>query len=263
MLAAVVVTVLWRPWHDGPAYSDARGARVLEYSVDSELLGESLEQIAVLPAGGEVRPLLVLLHGRGSEPDQWLSDELFAELRRLGPTAPAVAIVAGGESYYHDRSDGPWGSYVLDEAIPAALERTGADSGRVAIGGISMGGFGALDLARIAPRRFCAVGGHSPAVWRSGGETPLGAFDDAEDFARHDLFVAAGNGEPFGRGAVWLDSGQDDPFVEATRGLARELRRAGATVQLRVWPGGHQGDYWRRHTPDYLRFYAQQLSLCA
>ena len=111
------------------------------------------------------------------------------ELERLGPRAPAVLLVDGGDhSYYHDRRDGPWGEYVFREAIPAALERLRADPDRVAIGGISMGGFGALDLARLHPGRFCAVGGHSPALWRTGGETPAGAFDDAEDFSRHDLF---------------------------------------------------------------------------
>jgi hypothetical protein len=55
-----------------------------------------------------------------------------------------LAVLAG---------EGAWGAYVLREAIPAALKRTGADPQRVAIG-ISMGGFGALDLARISPGRF-------------------------------------------------------------------------------------------------------------
>jgi len=55
-----------------------------------------------------------------------------------------------------------------------------------------MGGFGALDLARLAPSRFCAVGAHSAALWFSGGETPAGAFDDAADFERHDLIRFAG-----------------------------------------------------------------------
>src|SRR5918997_359450 len=90
-------------------------------------------------------------------------------------------------------------------AIPAGLGRLGADRRRIAIGGISMGGFGALHLA--TRRRFCAVGGHSPALWLSGGETPPGAFDDAADF---DATT------PFGRRLlareVWLDVGTGDPF---------------------------------------------------
>jgi S-formylglutathione hydrolase FrmB len=54
---------------------------------------------------------------------------------------------------------------VLDEVIPKALTVLHADPRRVAIGGISMGGFGAYDLARLDPGRFCAVGGHSAAIW--------------------------------------------------------------------------------------------------
>jgi S-formylglutathione hydrolase FrmB len=48
--------------------------------------------------------------------------------------------------------------------IPQVTRRFGTDRRRVAIGGISMGGFGAYDLARLNPGRFCAVGGHSPAL---------------------------------------------------------------------------------------------------
>ena len=71
-----------------------------------------------------------------------------------------------------------------------------------------MGGFGAYDLARLYPRRFCAVGGHSPALWRTGGETAPGAFDDADDFARHDVIGAArANPDAFGDTRLWLDAG--------------------------------------------------------
>jgi S-formylglutathione hydrolase FrmB len=75
-----------------------------------------------------------------------------------------VAFPDGAEDkYWHDRDSGAWGTYVLDEVIPQVAERLHTDD-RVAIGGISMGGFGAYDLAQQSPRRFCAVGGHSPAL---------------------------------------------------------------------------------------------------
>jgi S-formylglutathione hydrolase FrmB len=73
-------------------------------------------------------------------------------LRRMGDRAPVVLFPQGNTSWWHDREDGPWGTYVLMEAIPAALARSGADHDRVAIGGISMGGSGALDLGRLARR---------------------------------------------------------------------------------------------------------------
>jgi S-formylglutathione hydrolase FrmB len=171
-----------------------------------------------------------------------------------------VAFPDGGDSsYWHDRDGGDWGQYVVDEVIPQVAHRFGADPDRVAIGGISMGGFGAYDIARLHPDRFCAVGGHSPALWRSAGETAPGAFDDAEDFARHDVIDEHGalTGMP-----VWLDAGDVDPFRPGDEAFVAALEAAGADVTARTWPGGHDGDYWDRHWRDYLRFYARELARC-
>src|SRR3954451_17693771 len=142
---------------------DKHGASVRKFTVKSRLVGRSLHEVAVVPAGlaaGEKRPLLVFLHGRAARPGSLLSEQFFAGLARLGDRAPVVVALDGGDhSYWHDRHDGRWGSYVLREALPAAVARLPVDGTRVAIGGISMGGFGAFDLGHR--RRFCAIGGHS------------------------------------------------------------------------------------------------------
>jgi len=197
-----------------------------------------------------------LLHGRSVSPDSWLSDPFFEALHALGSSAPDVLLANGGNhSYWHDRTDGPWGSYVLHEAIPEALARSGADPRRVAIGGISMGGFGALDLARSAPHRFCAVGGHSAALWFRGADTPEGAFDDGADFARNDVIEFARGHSPY-HVPVWLDVGAEDPFRAADTALAGELRGDGARVIFHVWPGVHGTSYWHPHLRRYFRFYS-------
>jgi enterochelin esterase-like enzyme len=133
----------------------------------------------------------------------------------------------------------------------------------VAIGGVSMGGFGAYDIARLHPGRFCAVGGHSPALWVSAGQSAPGAFDDAEDFARHDVIAdARAHPEHYARTRVWLDSGDRDPFVPGIRALTTALRADGIPVSTRTWPGEHEGAYWRRHWDAYLRFYSDALATC-
>jgi len=243
---------------------DSRGAQIERFELASKLLDQPLSQTIVRPAGGsEGRPLLVFLHGRGGEPDSSLSDELFVALRDLGDRAPAIAFVNGGDhSYYHDRDDGPWGRYVIEEALPAALRHTGADPRRIAIGGVSMGGFGALDLAREHPDRFCAVGGHSPALWQTAGETPDGAFDDADDFASHDVMAAAATPDALGSEPIWLDGGDDDPFRSSTDTTAATLRASGHDVRVRHWPGGHGSDYWNARMPVYLHFYTNALARC-
>jgi S-formylglutathione hydrolase FrmB len=229
---------------------------VTRYTLHSTLVDRDLHEILVIPPGdGRGRALLVFLHGRGSRSDSNLRQPLFDALHDLGRRAPAVLLADGGDhSYWHDRRDGKWGTSVLREAIPSALSRSGADRRRVAIGGISMGGFGALDIAHLAPRRFCAVGGHSPALWFRAADTAAGAFDDADDFSRHDLIRFAQTGALY-RGRVWIDVGREDPFLEADTALARELRDRGTRVRLDVHGGGHGG--WSSRMGEYLRFYAR------
>jgi S-formylglutathione hydrolase FrmB len=242
----------------------AHGAGIERYSVRSRFVHRTLPQVAAVPraAGdGKRRPLLVFLHGRGRDGEESNANgDFFAALEQLGARAPAVVFPNGGESsYFHARANGDWARYVLDEVIPQAVRRLHADPRRVAIGGISMGGFGAYDIARLRPRSFCAVGGHSAALWRSGGESAAGAFDDAEDFARNDVIaIARARGRAaWGRARLWLDGGSADPFRAGGEALA-----AGLGITMRHWPGAHEGDYWRAHYARYLRFYADALAAC-
>jgi S-formylglutathione hydrolase FrmB len=246
----------------------------VHYTLASRLLGQKLAEIGVIPAGGGTRPLLILLHGRHDQspvswllpsktgPESMLSDQFFQGLAQLGARAPVVVFVNGGaHSYYHDRSDGPWASMVLREAIPDAVRRFGT-SGRIAIGGESMGGYGALHIASLQPSEFCAVGGHSAALWISAGQSAPGAFDNAEDYAQNDVFAAARRGA-FDRLPVWIDGGTADPFRAADSAFVALLRRHSVKVAYHVWPGAHTGSYWNSHMPAYLRFYASALANCS
>ena len=188
--------------------------------------------------------MLVLLHGYHSSPSQFLTQPFFDTLAALGTRAPEVLLLDGGaDSYWHDRGDGRWASMVLQEAIPAGRTRTHA--GRVAIGGISMGGYGAL-LLGSRDRAFCAVGAQSPALWLSPGETAPGAFDDAADYERNDVFKLR---PPH---PLWIDLGASDPFRTATLAYAR---RAGVRAHLK--PGGHDAELWTAFMPQFIRFFAR------
>jgi S-formylglutathione hydrolase FrmB len=233
-------------------------AKYVNLTLQSKLLGKPVYDVLVTPAGGgKGRPLLVFLHGYGASPSDTLSLAFLKTLRQLGDKAPVVFLPEGDVGWWHNDANGPWGTYVLKEAIPAALARSGADPHRVAIGGISMGGFGALDLGRIEPRRFCAVGGHSPAIL-TGDEISFG-FDNAADFARHDLLKIAHKKSPYDA-PVWLDVGDHDQLRPTVTAYAKELRADGADVTFHIWPGVHTGQYWDAHFADYLRFYTDACS---
>jgi enterochelin esterase-like enzyme len=229
--------------------------KIASFMLHSALLGRPLEEVLVTPAGGgKGRPLLVFLHGYGASPIGTLSPAFVTALRRLRDDAPVVLLPQGDTGWWHDRAEGAWGSYVLREAIPAALARSSADPDRVAIGGISMGGFGALDLGRV-PGLFCAVGGHSPAISARDSSGALFGFDGPADFARHDLLGIASKRSLYDT-PVWIDIGDSDDLRPAAAKLARELEAHDGSVSFQVWPGGHDGQYWDAHFDEYLKFYA-------
>ncbi len=229
---------------DAPAYHSTRHAKVVRFTLHSRHAHRDLHEVLVVPPR-HGRWLLVLLHGYHASPSQFLTQPFFDTLSKLGPRAPYVMLLDGGaDSYWHNRADGRWGSMVLREAIPAGVARTHAR--RVAIGGISMGGYGALLLGSRRPTRFCAVGAQSPALWLSAGETAPGAFDDAADYA-HDNVFRLRPPHP-----LWIDLGASDPFRTATLAYARR-----AHVQAHIRPGGHDATLWNAFTPKFLRFFAR------
>ena len=126
-----------------------------------------------------------------------------------------------------------------------------------------MGGFGAYDIARLAPGRFCAVGGHSPAIWENAGETADGAFDDAADFERNNIIEAAKlDPNPFRGTRLWIDAGDDDPFLSGDEAFEDALRSAGLDPIVRSSKGGHDSSYWNGNWREYLGFYARALNHC-
>ncbi len=246
---------------------ERHGASLVHLRVQSEAVGDDLDVNVIVPprAGprGE-RALLVFLHGRGGS-EETFNDTVFGGLPKLrGGHAPIVAFPDGGNhSYWHNRREGRWATYVMHEVIPLVVRRFGIDPRRLAIGGISMGGFGAYDLALQHPGRFCAVGGHSPALWFEAGETAPGAFDSAADFERNDVVeMIEDDPSAFGDARVWIDYGEEDPFRPYDEGFVAAMEAGPAAFTAHSWPGGHEGSYWDAHWPTYQRFYVNALKRC-
>jgi predicted esterase len=244
-----------------------RGYRLTHMEIDSKAVpGRELGVNVIVPplAGPRgKRGLLIYLHGRGGY-EGTFNKAVLRGLPRLHGHGPVVAFPAGGvHGYWHNRSGADWEDWVMEEVLPRLIHRYGIDPAKLAIGGISMGGFGALDIALKNPGRFCAVGGHSPALWFDGSESAPGAFDDEADFERNDV-VGAVQSDPdaFGKTRVWIDYGTEDPFRVYDEGLVAALETGGADLSAHSWPGAHEGGYWNSHWADYQRFYVAALKSC-
>ena len=265
-VAALAILVQRTVLADDPSRSTF-GVKVRSYPIESELLERTMSSRVVVPPGAapKDRPLVVFLHGRGEDERSYLIEPMFEALSDLRSRAPVIVFPSGGDSsYWHDRESGAWGSYVLDEVIPDVVERFDIDPDQIAIGGISMGGFGAFDIARLEPERFCATAGHSPVIWETTSETADGAFDNAEDFERNDVITVAGSEpNPYDGMRVWLDAGDDDPFLAGDQAFEQALRTSGVSPIVSRSAGGHDSDYWNDNWEEYLGFYARALAACA
>lgn len=240
--------------------------RLDQLSIDSQAVDRELEVSVIAPAGAAGdRPLLVFLHGAGGSHQSFVDNEaVLSSLAQLGAKAPVLAFPEGELGWWHNRDSGDWEDYVIEEVIPAVTRRFDTDPRRVAVGGISMGGFGAYHLGLERPRRFCAVGGHSAGLWPDPSEEFPGAFDDAAAQERNDVLAAVeADPDAFGSARVWNDYGDRDWFVRGNAAFVAALESSTPTaLTAHVWPGGHDAAYWDAHFPTYLRFYANALAHC-
>jgi len=199
---------------------------------------------------------VVCLHGRRGNHRYAFSSIGVHEAVRAAGLPFAVAAVDGGEaSYWHGpRRDGTdAGRLVREEFVPLVRERVGRPDLPVALLGWSMGGYGALLAAAREPDRFAGVAAASSALWLRPGDSAAGAFDDAEDSERHDVFELTAE---LASVPIRIDCGDADPFASSNRALRERL--PDATGGFRA--GGHDKGYWRRVLPDQLRDMARWVA---
>jgi S-formylglutathione hydrolase FrmB len=221
----------------------------------------------VYPAGYDASaelPVVLVLHGRGGDHTSAVNDlgidRYLTATVQAGTPPFALATVDGGrDSYWHRRADGNDPGFMLDQEFLPLLTRRGLRTSRFGVFGWSMGGYGALLWValhywqrRVGPSaRAVAVGALSPALWRSYADVQPGAFDDAADFERSQVFDRPSG---FRDVAVRIDCGRDDPFADAARELREQLQAAGGQQA-----GVHTPGYWRRMLPDQLRFLGEEV----
>jgi pimeloyl-ACP methyl ester carboxylesterase len=141
---------------------------------------------------------------------------------------------------------------VVDELLPLLASR-GLAVDRFAVGGWSMGGYGALLLTeRLGKRRIAAVAVDSPAIWTRASDTAPGAFDDRQDFLEHDVLrrISPLRGIP-----VRVTCGTADPFLPGVKTLLAALPAA----EHDLGAGAHDLSWWRHAAPAQLTFVGRHL----
>lgn len=200
---------------------------------------------------GRTYPTLYLLGGNIHTDAIW--DELgVAEVAEAGILAeqwPPLLIVlpdGGWVANYSSGGPGSFESVIMNDLLPY-IEQTycaWAEPAGRAIGGLSRGGYWALEIAFRFPQEFASVGGHSAALldayaWPAVNPQYTGLSQNLGDLR------------------IYFDIGAEDYVINNIRQLHLEMETAVPPIP-HTWvlnEGRHEEAYWQTHIPDYLAWY--------
>ncbi|HEY6957652.1 MAG TPA: alpha/beta hydrolase-fold protein [Candidatus Limnocylindria bacterium] len=239
----------------------------------SAALGRAMPYLIYLPPGYTTTtaryPVLYMLHGMSGTNDEWRGYGLIDtadKMIRSGAMRPLIIVLPQGDQAYWVDHAAPtdrtaWGRYMAKDVVGSvdAGFRTMPDAADRAIGGVSMGAHGAVQLAMNYPGEFSVVGAHSLVLRRY--DTAPAYFGSQSDWAKRDPMQLVYSKVDTMRGVdLWIDIGAADPWAKLAEQFNRELNTLKVAHQWHEWSGDHSASYWRAHLVEYLRFYDTSLA---
>jgi len=258
----------------------------------SEKLNYPVKYSVYLPSDYETShrsyPVVYLLHGFSDDETGWIQ---FGEVGSIadrvienGDFPPAIIVMPDSKvTWYCNAADGhdPWQDMFIDEFIPY-IEKTYRIRQKKefrAIAGLSMGGFGALQISMRHPDMF------STCLALSSG-----TFTDEEIKTMPDERYSMFFGNIFGpdlKGEkrvnnnwkaysplhlietvpaeklktirFYIDCGDDDFLYKGNSTLHIKMRDLGIPHEYRVRDGSHSWGYWRTGLSDGLRYIGEKF----
>ena len=247
-----------------PAYVRVQGT-TQELQVRSPALGGRAQQVVVyLPPGYATShrryPVVYLLHGFPGRPLAFLltvrmgvvEDELVARHE----AQPLILVMPyGSTGTFTDKEWanglGPyegWGTFVTRDVVHAIDARFRTIRGRAArgIGGLSEGGYGAINLALQHPHEFSLVESWSGYESAAHNHSIFGR--ELQAVARNSPLDQLASVAPALRRlhtSFWFYSGTSDPLARQNRVFARRLDAARIRHTYLELRGGHNWALWR------------------
>lgn len=260
------------------------GGSTVEFKtlVSATLAGEEPYSVFLPPSfhrdPSRTYPVVYFLHGLNNDQTSW-TVERYGNLQNkveeliLGKKIPEIIMVHpfGNNSFYCNYADGTkrYEDFITRELVAYMESNYRARKGRAnrAIGGTSMGGYGALKIAMKYPDLYSAAAAHSPIIFL--GRNPLDVPDELKtsryfqyfasilklifgDPIQQDLWdannplVLAGSGKLNGL-KIYFDYGTADRYNQSIHldqgvlALDRALAEAGVPHTFQVYPGEPHG----------------------
>jgi putative tributyrin esterase len=229
----------------------------------SVALNRDMPYRVILPApisSGQKFPVVYLLHGGGGGFHDWSN---YSDVARFAERGLILVMPEGNSSYYTNSADQPqdrYEDYIVSDLIPDVESRFPAAVGRAkrAIVGVSMGGFGAVDLALKHPELFVFAGAISPAI-----DVPSRPFSikRIQQYRQHaaifgpwksqhrlanDPLVIARSADSARTPYLFLTCGDQEGLLPANRQFSALLAKRHFAYEFHTGPGGHDWNQWNQ-----------------
>jgi enterochelin esterase-like enzyme len=253
---------------------------IVRDSLQSEALGHGIPFAVYLPDNYQNTidklPVVYLLHGANQDENSWIkkggATETLDGLISRGRLRSTIVVMptVGPNSWWVDGNAEKAETALIKELFPYIEKKyktINQRNGR-AVAGMSMGGYGALNLSLRYPTKFCAAGIISPAVY-----DPLppetSSARKSPQFFTHNVFNPESwmalnypaNLQEYSQSKVrvpmWIVSGGNDHFgiaLIAVQLHSRMMQIQPEQVEFRVIEGDHDWLTFRDALPDTLQY---------
>jgi len=228
----------------------------------------------IFPDDPSIRPpwsTFYLLHGLSDDHTIWMRR---TSIERYVAGLPLVVVMPdGGRGWYSNAVEGyKYEDDIIKDVVglvertfPVKTEREGR-----AIGGLSMGGYGAVKLGLKHHEMFASVNSHSGALGFLRGDSSKSKELSPEFERIFGKEPKGGPEDPFaiieqidhGRvPALRIDCGTEDFLLDQNRAFHKFLEERHIPHEYQEFPGSHNWGYWDEHVQEALKFHVQNLKI--
>ena len=216
-------------------------------------------------------PVILMLHGvygshwawffKGAAHETALALMNSKQIRPMILVTPSDGLRGDGSGYLNHSGFNfeTWISEDVVNAVMTTFPFVGINS-PIFIGGLSMGGYGALRIGAKFPDKFRGISAHSAITDIDEMKQFLTTSFPFDDVPRSDSDITQWCRLNKDRlPPIRFDCGISDPLIEGNRRFHRQLEKYSINHSYHEFSGGHSWEYWRTHFVETLLFFEQLL----
>lgn len=236
----------------------------------SDALERRVHYNLILPdvkeAGAGPYPVLLQLHGYWDDYNAWLYK---SNILRYVEKLPLIVVLPDGANSFYTNLGRPnnFEDFVIKDLWEHVNSNYAVRPGKWAIGGLSMGGFGAIKLGLKYPDKFCSIFAHSSRIPDQDGqnmlwENSIWSIEHRAKLKREmDCYQLARDIDRANLPSLSFDCGTEDWILDDNRKYQALLEEIKLPHSYAEHPGGHDWDYWDTHIKTALQQHAEVLGI--